>query len=49
MTNPQDIADELIAAERERTAIGRFSEVNADLDLRFGELILYAPPPSRAR
>lgn len=33
MTNPQDIADELIAAERERTAIGRFSEVNADLDL----------------
>lgn len=23
-------------------------EVNADLDLRFGELILYAPPPTRA-
>ena len=31
--DPQDIAGELIVAERERKAIGQFSELDPDLDL----------------
>src|SRR6476646_10326244 len=31
--DPQDIADELIVAERERKAIGQFSEQDPDFDL----------------
>ena len=33
MTDPQDIADELIAAEREHKAIGQFSDIYPDFDL----------------
>ena len=33
MTDPQDIADELIAAEREHEAIGQFSDNYPDFDL----------------
>ena len=33
MIDPQDIADELIVAERERKAIGQFSDLHPDLDL----------------
>ena len=33
MTNPQDIAGELIVAERERKAIGQFSDVYSDFDV----------------
>ena len=33
MTDPQDSADELIAAEREHKAIGQFSDNYPDFDL----------------
>ena len=33
MINPQDIANDLIVAERERKTIGQFSESYPDLDL----------------
>jgi 2-oxo-3-hexenedioate decarboxylase len=33
VANPQDIADNLIVAERERKAIGQFSDLHPDLDL----------------
>lgn len=33
MIDPQDIADELIAAEREHKAIGQFSDNYSDFDL----------------
>ena len=33
MTDPQDIADALIVAERERKTIAQFSDSDADFDL----------------
>jgi 2-oxo-3-hexenedioate decarboxylase len=33
VVNPQDVAGDLIVAERERTAIGQFSDLHPDFDL----------------
>src|SRR6478736_4705068 len=49
--DPQDIADELIVAERERKAIGQFSEQDPDFDLdtayRAQQALLQAKPHAR--